>query len=131
MTDTVPSTDVLQAIRQGQSAEAAIIERCRTEVQAISVDDTLTSTEKQTRIRQLQRMRNQANQALSHLEDDERDIVAESQYARAAVDALNAAAQALNNEVNNTNRIAARATSVSGIIDGVADAANAVVSRAT
>jgi len=125
----VSGSDALKTIRQGQTAEMAIIQRCSEEIQAVSVDDTLTPVQKQTQIRQLQRMRNRANQALRELEDDERGIVENSQYAKEAVDALKSAAKSLQSEVKKTKRMVERTTDVAGIIDGVADAAEAVVNR--
>ena len=117
------------AIREGQEAEMTTITRCRTEIQAISVDTSLTPAERQSRIRKLQRLRNQANQALRDLEDDERSVVETSQYAKSAVDALNAATQQLNDAVTETRRISDRVAQVAGAIDNVTDAADVVLSR--
>lgn len=129
MPDDVTAENTLKEIRQGQEAEMEMITRCRTDIRRISIDDRLSPAEAQTRVRQLQRLRAQANQALRDLEDDERNIVTQSQYARDAVETLRAATKALLAEVRGTREIAGRANQVAGVIDGVADAADAVLSR--
>jgi hypothetical protein len=126
---TASATEVLAALRDGQASEMATIRRCTGEIQIVSVDRSLASAERQAMIRTLQQLRNQANQALRDLEDAELRIVAESQYAKDAVDALTAAARLLITEVSGTREISQRTTEVAGAIDGVSDAAGFVLSR--
>ena len=126
---TTSGRDAITRIRDGQSAQMATIVRCRAEIQEVSVDRKMPSRERQTRVRQLQRLRNQANQALRDLEDDELAVVAESDYAKDAVTALKAAAKQLNDEVSDNERISNRVTEVAGAIDGVTSAADLVLSQ--
>ena len=123
------ATEVLAALRDGQASEMATIRRCTGEIQLVSVDRSLASAERQATIRNLQRLRSQANQALRDLEDIELRIVAGSQYARDAVDALTAAARRLIAEVSGTREISQHATDLAGAINGVTDAAEVVLSR--
>jgi len=127
--DEVSAESTLIEIREGQEAEMGMITRCRTDIRETSTDDRLSPAEAQTRVRQLQRLRAHANQALRDLEDDERSMVANSEYARDTVEKLRAATAALLAEVRGTRAIAGRANQVAGVIDRVADAADAVLSR--
>ena len=125
----VSATEALGALRAGQASEMATTVRCTADIQVVSVDRTLGSTERQAAIRNLQRLRDQANRALRDLEDNERHIVSNGRYAKDAVDALTAAAKRLNDEVSGTRSIAERTTEVAGAIDGAADAGDFVISR--
>ena len=124
---SVPGTEALAANRAGQAAEMAMIKRCLAEAEAVSGDQSLDLETRTTKVRDLRRLRNRANEALRELEDDERSLVEDSRYAKQAVAALVAAAKALADEVEGGEAVAERVTQVAKLVDGVAGASDTVL----
>ena len=127
----VSADEALDAIRQGQSAEFATITGCMNEAQSLAADDSLPPLERQSRVRNLRRLRNRANEALRELEDDERSLVQTSSYAQDAVAALRASASALTQEIGKTERISDRIDGISNAVGKVVVVADNVLSRAS
>lgn len=127
---TVSANEALAAIREGQSAEFAVITGCMKEAQSLAADDSIPPLERQSRVRNLRRLRNRANEALRELEDDERSLVQSSNYAQDAVAALRASAAALTQEVGKTERISDRIADVGNAVGKVVVLADNVLNRA-
>ena len=127
----VSADEALAAIRQGQSAEFATITACMKEAQSLAADDAMPPLERQSRVRNLRRLRNRANEALRELEDDERSLVQTSSYAQDAVAALRDSAAALTQEISKTERISDRIDGISNAVSKVVVVADNVLSRAS
>ena len=128
---SVSADEALAAIRQGQSAEFATITACMKEAQSLAADDSMPPLERQSRVRNLRRLRNRANEALRELEDDERSLVQTSSYAQDAVAALRDSASALTQEIGKTERISDRIDGISNAVGKVVVVADNVLSRAS
>ncbi len=128
---SVSADEALAAIREGQSAEFATITGCMNEAQSLAADDSIPPLERQSRVRNLRRLRNRANEALRELEDDERSVVQSSSYAQDAVAALRASAAALTQEVGKTEQISDRIADVGNAVSKVVVVADNVLSRAS
>ncbi len=126
---TVSANEALAAIREGQSAEFAVITGCMKEAQSLAADDSIPPLERQSRVRNLRRLRNRANEALRELEDDERSLVQTSSYAQDAVAALRDSASALTQEIGKTERISDRIDGISNAVGKVVVVADNVLSR--
>ena len=128
---SVSADEALAAIRQGQSAEFATITACMKEAQSLAADDSMPPLERQSRVRNLRRLRNRANEALRELEDAERSLVQTSSYAQDAVAALRDSASALTQEIGKTERISDRIDGISNAVGKVVVVADNVLSRAS